>query len=551
MRTEAGAYAAAMLLGSRDFIPDEDNEAFRVLGIAHILSVSGYHVGVLAGLLMLLMKPLHLHRAVRMTVEAVVLLAYSLLTGAAAPVIRAALLFLLMEWGRLRLKQNLPLHLLCLSAGIQLLANPTLLVSASFQLTYGAMLGITLIRPRLVQLHTFRHSRVNQLWEGLCAAIAAQLGILPAQLYWFGELPLLSLILNLLVMSLTSGVMALYWLTLALLPIPGLRELIGTVAAGLTRLLLSGVRWLGNIEGTTLWTRQADLPFMLGWLLLMVGLSVFLPAKQRWLRHALVLAGTVLTACILLPIPHTGTAYTQFSVGEADAALLHDQDMVVVIDAGEDDQVLAEYLHQRRLSVDLLILTHLHSDHAGGVQAMLDAGIPIRRCALPVGAEDASVDEGMLPLLEKLSASGTEIVHLTRGDVISLPSGSLTVVWPQNELLSPGQDANDSSLTLLAELHGTTMLLTGDLTGTYESYAAVPADILKAAHHGSAESTSPAFLDAVSPQAVLLSCGTEVRRESLLARTGSLPLYDTNEQGAVTIRFDDRAFHISTYLSSE
>lgn len=550
MGQEHGSYAAAMLLGERGFLPDEDIAAFQRLGIAHILSVSGYHVGVLAAICLLALRPLHWPRGLRMLAEGAVLGLYCLLVGGSAPVVRAAVLFLLWEAARLRHRQGLALHTLCLSAMVQLILSPTLLTSASFQLTYGAMLGLLLLRPRLVALHACANPFRQRLWESLCACVAAQIGILPAQLYWFGELPLLSLMANCLLMGVTGGLMGLYWLTLFLLPIPGLRELVGGAAAWVTQGLLTAIRWLGSFEGTTLWTRQADVVTVLGWMLLMAGLAGFLPRCIRTRRWRVALLGALLTLTILLPLPSTGTTYTQFSVGNADAAILEDEGMVVVIDTGEDGQTIANYLHHRRSVVDVLVLTHLHSDHAGGVRALLDEGIPVEVCYLPTGAEDALVDEGMLPLLAELAAAGTQIRTLSRGDVITLPSGSLMTLWPDAVLNRPGGDANDSCLVLLAEVKGTTLLLTGDMTGTYEKYAAIRADILKVAHHGSGSSTGADFLSAVSPQALLLSTGDAERTASLAART-RLPMYSTEQRGAVIIRLEEDSFIINTYLAGE
>ena len=93
------------------------------------------------------------------------------------------------------------------------------------------------------------------------------------------------------------------------------------------------------------------------------------------------------------------------------------------------------------------------------------------------------------------------------------------------------------------------MLLTGDLPESYEHYCAAPADLLKAAHHGSRSSTAPSFLSAVSPSAVLLTCRHAERAQSFRERTGNIPVYATAESGAVTVRFDEGGFTIIPYLS--
>lgn len=549
---ESGAYAAAMLLGTRDFIPEEDNEAFRTLGIAHILSVSGYHVGVLTGLLAAVMRLVPMRRRTAAAIRAVILALYCLLTGGHAPVIRASLLVMLRDAGTLGRRRSISTHLLCASALIQLILSPPLLTSASFQLTYCAIAGLMLIQPWLLRQVHIVSPVPKYLWRSFSATLAAQIGILPAQLFWFGELPLMGLILNVPVLLLTSGLMTLYWLTLALLPIPGAAGFIGSAASAVTGPLLEGVRWLGSIESATLWTKQADLITVTGWLLAAMSMCMFLPRCLRSRRRQLFVTGALLLVVSLVPLPHDGTEYIQFSVGEADAAVLHDRNAVVVIDTGEDGQTLASWLHQRRLGVDLMILTHLHVDHAGGVGALLDSSIPVETLWISTEARTAGdADAEALALLDRLEAAGTQIVEVSRGHTAALPSGQITVLWPSPALVHPGIEANHTSLALLMEVKGTSLLLTGDLTSTYEACAAVPADLLKAAHHGSRSSTGTAFLQSVAPQAVILSCGDAEREQSLAGRTGSLPVYSTLSHGAVTIRFEDDRFAIETYLPKE
>lgn len=159
---EAGQLASAVLLGMRDEVPDEEQEQFRRLGIAHILSVSGFHVGVLVALLALLMMPVK-HRRLRMALTLPMLLAYAFLTGGNAPAVRAVLLWALVCWGRIRHKRVLMLHVLCASAMIQLMFAPAQLFSASFQMTYGVMAAICGITAQ-----TAPNAQKERGWKGKC-----------------------------------------------------------------------------------------------------------------------------------------------------------------------------------------------------------------------------------------------------------------------------------------------------------------------------------------------------------------------------------------------
>lgn len=543
---EAGQLASAVLLGMRDEVPDEEQEQFRRLGIAHILSVSGFHVGVLVALLALLMMPVK-HRRLRMALTLPMLLAYAFLTGGNAPAVRAVLLWALVCWGRIRHKRVLMPHVLCASAMIQLMFAPAQLFSASFQMTYGVMAAICGITAQ-----TAPNAQKKRGWKGkilslLSVSAAAQFGVLLPELYWFGRVPLLGIAVNVLLVAGMNVLLLLDWVTLLLTPIPWLAALPGAATRAVSEGFLHLVNALGRFA-PTLWTRQPDAWVVLGWLLVFAALLPFGKSRNRWQnrkkRLPMLAAGAVLMATILLPAPFSGTEYMQLDMGDADAAVLRQEKHVLVVDAGEYGGDLASYLCAEHLPVDLLVLTHLHSDHAGGVRELLDEGIPIRQCVMPSGALAADFDEEVLPLLARMEENGTVIETVCRGDILQWAEGKLTVLFPPEGFSA--SNANDGSMALLVEAEGVKLLLTGDLSARYGQYAAVSADVVKAAHHGSKNGTTQAFLDESAPTAVLVSTKRENAADYLRGITDA-DVYSTLESGAIIIRMADSCFTIEEF----
>lgn len=543
---KAGQLASAVLLGMRDEVPDEEQEQFRRLGIAHILSVSGFHVGVLVALLALLMMPVK-HRRLRMALTLPMLLAYTFLTGGNAPAVRAVLLWALVCWGRIRHKRVLMPHVLCASAMIQLMFAPAQLFSASFQMTYGVMAAICGITAQ-----TAPNAQKKRGWKGkilslLSVSAAAQFGVLLPELYWFGCVPLLGIAVNVLLVAGMNVLLLLDWVTLLLTPIPWLAALPGAATRAVSEEFLHLVNVLGRFA-PTLWTRQSDAWVVLGWLLVFAALLPFGKSRNRWQnrkkRLPMLAAGAVLMATILLPAPFSGTEYMQLDMGDADAAVLRQEKHVLVVDAGEYGGDLASYLRAEHLPVDLLVLTHLHSDHAGGVRELLDEGIPIRRCVMPSGALEADFDEEVLPLLARMEENGTVIETVCRGDILQWAEGKLTVLFPPEGFSA--SNANDGSMALLVEAAGVKLLLTGDLSARYGQYAAVSADVVKAAHHGSKNGTTQAFLDESAPTAVLVSTKRENAADYLRSITDA-DVYSTLESGAIIIRMADSCFTIEEF----
>ena len=545
---ETGSYAAALLLGMRSLIPSEDRQSFSNLGIAHILSVSGFHVGVLIGVLAALFRLLKLRQGLRICFYAVFLFAYAALCGMSQPVVRASLLLLLSVEGKILNRPRSGIHLLSGVLFIMTLFSPVQVTSASFQMTFCAAFGIVWFVPLSRRLIMFRKRIPRVLSDSLMITFGAQLGILLPELMFFQRLPLLVFLVNLPATLIFSVLILLFWLVLLLLPVPGLSSLLSGPLSACTGLLLSGIRSLGSVPGLTLWIHMPNVVTAAGVLFVFLGCCSFLRFR-RLFRAVCLAAGTAAVILSLLPVPHSATEYIQFSAGNADAAVLWDQDKVYIIDTGENDATLSSWLRAHRLIPDAVILTHLHADHAGGIRSMIDDGIPVRLVYMPEGAETPDIHPDFLALLGELRASGTEIRTLGRGDVLPLPSGTLAVLWPEKGKTRPGQDANNYSLVSRLTLKGTVLLQTGDLTGGYERYCAVPADLLKAAHHGSSASTTEPFLAAVSPDAILLSCRKESRLQAFRERIGDVPVYGTPESGALTVLFEEGSFTVIPFVS--
>ncbi len=546
---ESGNYAAALLLGFSNMIPSADREAFSNLGIAHILSVSGFHVGVIIGVLALLFRLLKLRQRTRLLLYAVILFLYAFLCGLNPPVIRAALLTLLAVEGRILQRPRSGVHLLSAAVVVTALVSPGQVTGASFQLTYAAMFGLVWFTPLVNRVLVSRQSFWVKSVRAVLLTFGIQLAVLYPELLHFQRLPLWGFLFNLPAMTVFTLLILLYWIALLLLPF-GLTGLLAAPLSFLTGKLLSLIRSLGSAPGQTIWIHVPNIVTAIGVLLVLVGLG-YIFRFTRVQRAVLSGLGALAVAVSLLPVPHSGTEYLLFSAGNADAAILRDENRIIVLDTGEPGSPLSGYLRTHRLTPDAVLLTHLHSDHAGGLDDMIRDRIPIPVLYLPEGAEAQQVHPDVLALLDQLRAGGTEIRILAKGDVLPLPSGTATVLWPERGRIRPGQDANNYSLVTRFLLHGASMLQTGDLTGSYEHYAASSSDILKAAHHGSSGSTGAAFLESVQPKTILVSCDRAERADQLRSRAGGVPVWSTAESGALTIRFEETGYTVIPFLKGD
>lgn len=567
---DSARVAMAMLFSQTDGLAEEEYQAFQTLGVAHIMSVSGLHIGLLAAMLTALWRALGLRRGPGLLLQSALLLGYCMLAGFSAAALRAVVMTTAFSLARFSGRRADRLTTLSLAMLTVLLISPLQAFSAGFALSFSAMLGILLLyrpiwerlEPRLPAaayggkasfgktLLAFGARLLRGGAKTLAVSHAAQMGVLLPTAAIFHHLPLYGLAANVVLAPLAGSVLIpLYGLLLPASLVPGLGPLLGAVAAGLTEGFVSLVQRLAQLPYASLRVASPGITLCIGALLTTLALCRRVPGSRKALA-------AVLCAALALGGAWMGRApslrYIQLSVGQADAALLLDGNQTVLIDTGRDGRAVLDVLLAEGRNVDALFLTHLHMDHVGGVAALLDEGISVGQVYLPANAENGAADPNALHLLDRLRAVGISVSTLARGAELRYNESVVRVLWPDSRDRRVTGDANDKPLVLAVEFGGYTLLCASDLTSRYECYAAVEADVLKAAHHGSAESTSAAFLETVRPRAALVSCSSGSRYlpsdETLdrLARQGVFTLR-TDESGDITLTVENGRLMITPY----
>ena len=199
------------------------------------------------------------------------------------------------------------------------------------------------------------------------------------------------------------------------------------------------------------------------------------------------------------------------SVGEGDGAVIKCGDTVLVVDGGEREQAETMNTFLTSLGVDTVdcyIATHPHSDHIGAAAGIFNA-VRVKSAMLTSFSEiNTPTTDTYERLLNAIEAQGSEVILPTAGDVYDFGELKLTVVAPVEET----GDYNNMSIVFKLEYGKTSFLFTGDMEKESEALVLekgfdIGADVLKVAHHGSTSSTTPAFLEAVSPRFAVISCG--------------------------------------------
>lgn len=524
---------AALMVGDDSGLSTSDWRVLQDTGTVHLMVISGQHVGMLAGLLYGLVSLLArwgiwpqripwLPCACGLALGGA--LAYGWLAGFEVPVQRALVMVALVLAWRLRFRHlGVWLPLLIALDGV-LLIDPLVGLQSGFWLSFLAVAVLALIfRGRLGSWNW---------WQALGRAQWSMgLGLLPVLLALGLPVSLSGPVANLFAVPLVSAlIVPLSLMGSAMLWLPGIGEALLWLAGGLLAFLFDALGWLAGWQPAWL---PDSLPLW-GWLLVVLGmLLVLLPGGVPF--RAL---GLVLLAPLLFPPtnrPAAGQAEVWvFDVGQGLAVLVRTHEHALLYDAGPrygdfdiGERVVFPSLRALGIAdLDMLLLSHADSDHAGGAHA-IQRQMPAARVL--------SGEPGRLPA--SLNAEACRSGASWEWDRVSFTLWR----WPQ------AQDGNQSSCVLLIEADGERLLLTGDIDVPAEQAllaSDMPLDVrwLLVPHHGSRSSSSTAFIEATGADGALVSRSLHnafghphpdvVQR---LQASGA-QLHDTAEQGALQIR---------------
>ena len=553
----------ALILGRRGGIDLELQDRFARSGLVHLLSISGFHVGLITAWVFLLCRLARMTRGAALVTAAGASAGYVVFLGWPAPAARAAALALVLARCRMRQRQvqaNALLSATCLAV---LVVDPWASLDLGGWLSAAALWGAT----------TFTRWSDRALGPGFLARTAASslgatLATAPITAAFLGSVALAGLLLNFPAIPVAAlavpGVLA----SLVLLPVwaPAAEAL--AAGAGLGLHLLELCAAAGSALPTGYFAMEpSSFTAVVPWVGLL-ALALWITGRNT-LREAGRRSGWCTVAALwlhLVPLQlfaaadgDGGLALHFLDVGQGDGALIRTPGgRWLVMDAGpvsgRDDagrRVVAPFLQRHGVrALTAILVSHAHADHMGGVPsllrrfrvgALIEPGAPVPDPAY--GALLAAVDSAGIPW------------HPARaGERFTLDGVHFTVLHPRPGWSEWGEDVNEDSLVLLVEYGNFQALFTGDAGLPAEAAlrsSLRPVDLLKVGHHGSRGSTGGELLDSLRPVTAVISVGRNDYGHPAAETLDRLerrrvPVLRTDQDGTISVRTDGSTMWISS-----
>jgi competence protein ComEC len=513
----AAALLRGFVLGQDDRIPEPVRDDFRRSGLAHVLAVSGQNVMLLAILATPLLALAGVPLRTRLVAIALIIAIYVPVAGAGASIQRAGVMGIAGVVASLASRPAARWYALGLAAAITLAIDPRATGDIGWQLSFCAVAGLLVLASPLVGLLAPDRSGMRRaLAEGAAMTMAATLATAPLAAHHFGTVSLTALPANLIALPAIAPAMWLGMLSGALGQVPGAPveplSWLGGLCAGF-------IAWVAHALGPD-WA-QLDVPqpgpvVALAWTVVLVGgarlLCLALERRRAMGPAPRLPRRSAIAAAIAVPAAIAGIALLALSDGSGRPPAL----TIRILDVGQGDAILVQPRHDPPLLVDTgppdggagerlaalgvdelaaIAITHDELDHSGGLAGVLQEVEPGH--ILTAYGSPRSCRYLDCPPTTRVAAGSRFRVGPARAEVL----------WPPPSA-PPAADPNETALVVRLSLGDFDALLTADAEAEAASYASGPVELLKVAHHGSADSGLDALLERTSPQVAAISVGS-------------------------------------------
>ncbi|MBO6214593.1 MAG: DNA internalization-related competence protein ComEC/Rec2, partial [Lachnospiraceae bacterium] len=509
-RNEAGILDA-MVLGDRTSLPREIKGMYQRNGVAHALSISGLHIGIIGYGLYRLLRRLKLSRYLSTGISIVIMLLYCVMTGSPLSAMRSFIMFALGLYSDICKRSYDMLSSMALSMMILLTAQPMRLYEAGFWLSYGAVAGAGLMFPYVKSLI----GTDNKVLSAFLLSLSISVFTFPITAYFFYQIPLYGVLLNLFLIPLLTPLLFAALLTAVsglLFSCPFFPAV--AVCKAVLFIIERGCALCERLPMGNVVTGRPELWKIAVFYLGLAALMHFAPRlKEPRIRWAVNIAAVAVLTGLQCVHLKNGLNLTMLSVGQGQCIFIRSPDgYTCLYDCGStSEKDIGEYRIEPFLkasgisTIDCCIVSHTDEDHISGLLELLEDdtsdSLRIESLIMP---DIGNPDEIYTGLVEAAKNRGAKVYRAASGDRFSLGDIEARCLNPERGICF--EDKNTYSLVLELKYRDFSALLTGDVQNEGEENTFLQLDgaydVLQAAHHGSKNSTPVEFLEEAEPEVV-------------------------------------------------
>lgn len=554
------ALLKGMLLGDRSAMDAETKALYKEAGIMHIFAVSGLHITFLGMGLYSLLRKAYVPVIPSALLGVILMVLYGMMIGMPVSAVRAITMFLLKLAAQCIGRTYDMQTALAVCAMVMLIGQPRYLYHAGFLLSFSAVCAAAVLKPAIQPKR-----KLTPLAESFFLSLAIVVFTLPVQLFFYYEVPVYAVLLNLAVLPLAGAALA---LGAAALVISFLLPDAAVLFAFPVHLIFAsyeeGGRWVNSLPGS-LWTAGKPAFWQLAGFYLLV--AVLLCCKKLIWKYKM---GLLFGAVLLFAVNGKSDLRVTFlDVGQGDciclelpdgSAWLYDGGSLSVSGTGAGR--IEPFLKSRGITcLNGVFVSHPDEDHVNGVEELLKRDrIKIALLILP--CTERKEESGFSELLSLAEERQIPVLWLEAGMDWENGGVSMSCLHPAGNF--SGEDTNAASAVLYLTYGRFSMLLTGDVEGTGEEKllqslkeeGIEALSLLKVAHHGSKYATQEALLNILSPKFAVISAGRNNTyghpHKEVLARLAECgaEIMVTYETGAVMVETDGKAMRVKGFLQN-
>lgn len=550
-----------IIMGESSYLDEKDIFKYREMGLAHILAVSGLHIGIISGFLIFLFSYLGIKKKINIFMVLGIIWFYGFLLGFPPSVLRASIMFSFLYFAGALAKPYDSINILFVSFFTLLLVNPLLIFNLGFQLSYIATFSILRFSPYINKIFYPYNNKLTYTLSGL---LGIYIGILPFQLYYFNSFSIMGILFNLIIAPILSFALILGGVMIILnYIVPVFNIFLGSILNFLLfieRYLIDNlyIKGIGTIELHS----PNPFEFILYYLIVFILLGIIDFKSLKFSVKKVIFSYTIIFIifnCMFIVLDKS-MEIDFIDVGQGDAILLKTNMSSYLIDTGGNEfsdfdigeNIVLPYLKKQGINkLDAVFITHFHLDHCKSLPLLME-NVDIKNILI-------SYDKTDNIIYEIIKKSGIPVTILNEGDMIYLDRNIfIKVISPEKEFYKRGFSENDLSLSFNLSYYNKDILFTGDIEKEAEAILSRKLKneiyLLKVPHHGSKTSSTQEFLDILKPKAAIIPVGKnnfyghpddEVINRYMAMETD---IYRTDTMGMIRVNLNKENLKITPFL---